>query len=666
VHEVVPKVAVQPDVPVEKPEHMAAVKKLSALKVELAETLQRDPDRAIERIEEFLKQHPGPRIANIAQEFIGRAKEAKEKLEKDWAEAKDASEKEIVAGRKAKAFHVLHAFVTAHPGTNQATLATGMMTGWVTDLRAEATRAADAGQYEQALDLLTLLQMFCLAEAKLPEDITAAVKKDLERITAEQKKMASFAEGDKREFAGILEKATAAAKETDTTTGKRYCFDESAKICREGTSQMKTVAFKKDLDAMAALYARAAQVFERMRMALESAKSVQLTNLGSYKAPGELTGWQARGLAFKPKELKELEAQNVPWKQIAPESLIEIAQALKIASGTTASDLLDIGALAFAAGASATAVEKLEQAVAADPAAKLVADAPLRILKPPPDRETVAKLLFFEATAARAKKQSDAVLKLQQRLIVEFADTEFVQKSRKQIQELGLPGGTAPDDTATASKTPDKVKDPPPPDKKDDKKPDKKDDKKDEAAIAELKKLGWTEITGNWTQDPQRKTMFSITGGGTLLVPFLDTAVKVTFQIEEGGSVAVYARYLVDTAEIKAQRATFDDYNVVLGHGYGIHYAGGMATVFGDKTPSEIVVGTTKGTYEKKALPVRVQSLSSKPGTHSVMILARGDHLEIYFDDKKRVTDDKLRSEGGVAIIVEGSAKLDSPTVQGK
>lgn len=394
---------------------MAAVKKLSRLKQELAEQVLQDPDAAIARMQDFLNQHPGPRVANIAQDFLAKAKEAKakkEKLDKDWAEAKGTAEEEALAGHKAKAFHVLRKFVDAHAGTKPASTALGMMLGWVTDLRSEAGKAAAAGNYGRAVEMLAL------ANSKLPDEITGPLQKDLERYTAEQ---------DKSEAAAAREREEATAKTKPTDQPKA--------------------------------------------------------------APPE---------------------------------------------------------------------------------------------KPEKKDETAAK----------------------------------------------------------------------------------KEEKTDEAVSAELRKLGWTEVTGNWTQDPKRKTVFSVSGGGALTAPLADACVQATFLNEEQGFVAVYLRYQADTPALKELRTTLAAYSLLLGAGYGVHCAGGSAAIYGDMHPSAVSPGTTKASYAKRPLPLKVQSWPAAPGPHTVSLVAHGDHLEISLDGKTITSYRKLRPEGSAAIIVGGNAKLDSPIVR--
>jgi hypothetical protein len=354
---------------------MNAVRKLSRLKQELADKVHQDPDAAIARMQEFLIQHPGPRVANIAQEFLAKAKETKEKLDKDWAAARASAEQEALAGHKAKAFHVLRSFVDAHAGSKQANTALGMMLGWMTDLRSEAGKAAETGHYDRAVEMLTL------AGSKLPQEITGPLQKDLERYTAERDNSRAAADADRGQLAVILNLAAVMARETDAVTGKRFDFEESAKVCRDGLAQLKSPLLKKKLEGAASLYSRAAQMLNRLRLAEEGAKSVELPGLGRIKEPVQLTGWDEHGLVYRP---KDLEAQTMPWRDVTADNLLQAAQALRVASTKSWADLLDTGALAFAAGLPNVALEKLELASAADPAARALADAPLRLLRPAP------------------------------------------------------------------------------------------------------------------------------------------------------------------------------------------------------------------------------------------------------------------------------------------
>ena len=455
-------------------QRLAVFKQLTLLKKDWSDKINQNPDQVIAGVLEFQKQHP--KVANMADDFLANAKEIKEKLEKDWSEAKGAAEEQVQARHKPEAFHILRNFVDAHEGTRQASIALGMMEGWVSDLHSAARKTAEAGDYETAIEMLTI------GDSKLPDEITAQIKKDLAQLAEEHKKFLSFAEADHKKLAGILVKAGSAAREADAA-GKRYDFEESAKICHEGLAQLKTFPVKKELEGLEAIYSRAAQVLVRMRLALESLKSVELQGLGKWKEAGQLLGWDEHGLLFKPKDL--VQEQKVPWSLVTAENLLQIAQALRIASGgKSATDLLDLGILAFAAGANTVALEKLEQAIAVDPATRPLARPVLRILKPgptPAEREMLARRLFTEATAAREKNENEKVLSLQKRLLGELSNTTFVQKRLKEVHDLGVPRVTE-----TPASPAEKVeKKDEPAAKKDEKKDDsaaKKDEKKDEPA----------------------------------------------------------------------------------------------------------------------------------------------------------------------------------------
>jgi serine/threonine-protein kinase len=640
------------DTPVmENAEEETAVRKLSALKVGLQEQLQRDPDAAIARMEEFLKLHRAPRIQNLAQEFLTRAKDAKESLDKDWAAAREAVEQDTIAGHKAAAFHQLRKFVDKHEGSKQAAAAEGMMLGLLADVRAEAAKLADAGQYDKAEDLLSM------ADSKLPEAITAPLRKDLERVQADREKARIFAESDRKQLTELHARAAAAARETDSVTGKRYDFTAAAKMLADGAPALRTPAIRKEGEGLADVYTRAARTLDRMRLALASVKTVPLQNLGSFKEPGELVGWTDKGLDFKP---RELQAQLVPWKIVTGENLLEVAQAVKVAAGSSPTDLLDLGSLAFCANVPSVAAEKLLRAIAADAAAKPLAVPALRILHPGPtaeERSGQAKQLFAGAVAARENKEPLKLFKLQQRLLADFADTEFVKTHQKEIQDL-LPGKAvqAPDKKDSEKKDPEKPKPDTPAARKDDEKKGP-----DDAVVAELKKFGWTDVHGNWAQDPKRRTAFVVIGGGLLTAPVSDGAVQVTFQLEEGASIGVYTRYLPESPATKELRATLASYDIILGAGYGVHCKSDGVRIYGDKTPGAIDTSTTRGTYEKRAVPMRLDSKAVQPGVHTASVAARGDKLDILFDGKPWRSADKLRAEGSLAIIIEGNAKVDSP-----
>jgi serine/threonine protein kinase len=634
-----------------KPEHLKAVKALSMLKQDLEEKLQSNPDHVIEQLQNFAKMHPNPRIADNAlnSPLMKRAKEAKEKLEKDWTVAKDTAEQEVAEGHKDKAFRALWKFVEAHEDTKQAAEATGMMRGMLGDIRRAAAVAAEKGEYVRAAQILAG------PANKLPADVGDVLKKDLEKVLIDFKRVQDFAEADNKHIAGLYERANANATGTDTG-GHRYAFEEAAKFIRDGVGQLQTEPGRKEAKALADVYTKAADMMAQMQSKVNSLKTVELQGLGKYPA-GQLTAWTDKELTYKPTNPPGLPPQPVPMKLVTPENLIQIAQALGISSKDAPGDHFGLGALSFAAGAKDIAAEHLPKAEGSE---KVLADAAMRFVKPataPASKNDLAKQLFGDALEAKAKKDMDTALKLQQRLIVELADTEFVQSNIKQIHQIGLPGGS---DTAVAHnppKTPEKT-----PDTKPDPKKDSAPEKTDPLVIAELKKLGWADVKGDWTQDKSRRNIFSVTNGGTLSVPLVDGGAQVQFQLDEGASLAIYVRHEPVESVPKTTRDNLEEYEFVLGPGYGASVESNSATIYGDFGPSVFSPGTSRAKLAKLPLPMRTDKKDLKPGLHSLQVVARGEKLEIQLDTKVvSRSSDNLRQTGNVVLVVEGSAKLDQP-----
>jgi hypothetical protein len=87
------------------------------------------------------------------------------------------------------------------------------------------------------------------------------------------------------------------------------------------------------------------------------------------------------------------------------------------------------------------------------------------------------------------------------------------------------------------------------------------------------------------------------------------------------------------------------------------------ATIYGDRIGTTGGVGSMRAQLEKMAVPSRLESKSVQNTVHNVIVSARGDKLEITLDGKIWRSQDKLRAEGGVSIIVEGTAQIDGPVV---
>ena len=634
----------------EKPEHMKAVKALSTLKQDLEDKIQTNPDQVIEQLQNFIKLHPAnPRLANLASPVMERARESKAKLEKDWSAAKDSSEQDLAEGHKDKAFRTLWKFVEAHEETKQASEAIGMMRGMLGDIRRAAAAAVEKGNYERAEQILVG------PANKLPPEIGDVLKKDLEKTLIEHKKALDFAEADNKAIAALYERANANATGADAG-GHRYSFEDAAKFIHDGIGQLQTEMGRKEAKALSDVYNRAADLMTQLQTKVNALKSVELQGLGKYPA-GQLTGWTEKELTYKPTNPPGLPPQPVPMKLVTPENLIQIAQAVAVSTKDTPGDHFGLGALAFAAGAKEIAVEQLLKAENGD---KVLADAAMKHLKsvaPPQSKNDLARQLYSDALDAKQKKDMDTAIKLQQRLIVELAETEFVQANLKQIHQIGLPGGSDVAVVHTPPKTPDKT-----PEKTPDMKKDPATEKTDPAVVAELKKLGWSEVKGEWTQDKARRNIFSVTAGGTLSAALIDGGAQVQFQLDEGASLAVYVRYEPVESVLKTTRDNLEEYDFVLGLGYGAIVDSTAASIYGDVSPSAYSPGTLRAKLAKLPLPMRTDKKDLKPGAHALQVFARGEKLEVQLDGKVvSRSSDNLRPTGNIVLVVEGSAKLDSP-----
>ena len=639
----------------EKPEHMKAVKALSTLKQDLEDKIQTNPDMVIEQLQNFIKMHPAnPRLANLASPVMERARESKAKLEKDWNATKDAADQDMAEGHKDKAFRTLWKFVEAHEDTKQASEATGMMRGMLGDIRRAAAAAVEKGNYERAEQILAG------PANKLPPELGDVLKKDLEKTLIEHKKALDFAEADNKAIAALYERANANATGTDAG-GHRYSFEDAAKFIRDGIGQLQTETARKEAKALSDVYNKAADLMVQLQTKVNTLKTVELQGLAKYPA-GQLTGWTEKELTFKPTNPPGLPPQPVPMKLVTPENLIQIAQAVAVSTKDTPGDHFGLGALAFAAGAKEIAVEQLAKVDNGD---KALADAAMKHLKsvaPPQSKNDLARQLYSDALDAKQKKDMDTAIKLQQRLIVELAETEFVQANLKQIHQIGLPGGSDVAVVHNPPKTPDKTPEKTPEKTTDPKKDPAAADKTDPAVIAELKKLGWGEVKGEWTQDKSRRNIFSVAAGGTLSLAAVDGGAQVQFQLDEGASLAVYVRHEPVESVLKTTRDNLEEYDFVLGLGYGAIVDANAAAIYGDISPSAYSPGTLRAKLAKLPLPLRTDKKDIKPGPHSLQVIARGEKLEIQLDGKVvSRSSDNLRQTGNIVLIVEGSAKLDSP-----
>ncbi|HEY3325316.1 MAG TPA: serine/threonine-protein kinase [Planctomycetota bacterium] len=625
-----------------KPEHQAAMRKLSVLRRDLTEALLANPDEAIPKIQQFLNDHPNapPRVKGQIENLLKEAHANKKKLEEDWDAARADVAKE---DKKWKAFKILRAFADAHEGSKQTAEAHGMMLTMLPAVLAVARHAAEAGNVDKAEELLD--------PTGLPNDLATPLKAELEKVQVKGKEIAAKAAGERKHFAALCDKVAGQAHDADSS--KRFDFEDAAKALREGAADFKTDSCLADAKALAELYSKAAGVMSKMKTAAGGSRGVELTGLGTFGA-GALQGWTDRGLTYKPADLPQ--SQTVPWKAVTADKLLEVAKALEAIDKTVPADPFSIGALAFAAGAKDAALAAMAKVPEKD-ASHALAEAAERALKPPPSRDALAKQLYEDALEAKQKKNADAAFKLQQRLVVEFADTTFVLGHLEDIRSLV---GSSAKDVATKKDTePDKKKDVVP-DKKKDAPPEKK---VEAAALADLKKMNWTEIKGDWIEDPNQRGSFTVKGGGSLFAPVLNGGVQAAFTLEGESSVGVFVRF---EPESDAHKALYKEYyanDLYLGQGYGVSTYNASLYIYGDKLPYS-PANSVAGKLERAGVPLRIGTRPLTPGMHEIKVVVSPDGLDIWIDKKKLPhSQGKLKPTGGMAINVTGNARIDFPAV---
>lgn len=613
----------------------AALKKLTEFIQEHKQMLPHNPGLVRVHLDDFLKDHAHIKLNLRARTYIEEIEEAEAHLKKDADTLRESTFQDIKEGHWIHAIIELLNFEKNYAGSEAAVKAHEEALRLSGRLQAAAQSDADAGKFSEALEKLNK------SIEKLPPGFDETLSKQVAAIEAQQQKVKAQAEEGKK-IAELHALAFGICRDFDAASGKRYRCEEAATVYRLGKETLKTATAQAEATALIEIYTRAAKAMERMKLAVNGKTPVDIELL---KTKGRLLAWDEKGLTFEPEEDKS-QTQSIGWKGVTPENLILIAQTLKFWSHDGTEENYTLGALAFAAGAEALAAEKLQRAAVLEPKLKETVDAAVRLLKvsakpavkaPDASRETLAKQDFELAVAAREKRDMDAIKKASTHLLLEYADTEFVQAHSKQIQELSLPLGAVKD---------------PDVEKKD------KETKDDALATAELKKLGWEEANGNWSE-PQRG-IFHLQGGGELIAKVADAAVQLSFQLEPGASIGIYFRYEPESEISKGRMKRLENYNIEVGRGYGFFIDSKEITVFGAK----LTGGTGVRRIDLPEVPIKLASSPLEAGAHTVQMAVHGDKLELKIDDRpKLATDLKLRAEGHVMVIMEGNLKLNAPLI---
>jgi serine/threonine protein kinase len=189
--------------------------------------------------------------------------------------------------------------------------------------------------------------------------------------------------------------------------------------------------------------------------------------------------------------------------------------------------------------------------------------------------------------------------------------------------------------------------------------PKKEPGKEEKAAsVAELKKLGWTVKGDDWLQDPKKKTTFSVKDGELRSEDGNEIRASFLFP-DDKTRVEMFVRF--ETPEIRRARQLFDKMldhlRIEAGPGYGVQVENNEVTIFGAK------VATTPRD-EKIPVPAKLDKFPLPAGPLTLSVAVGEKSLVIWVNQKKFQYGEKIRAEGSIRITVEGSAKIDSPTVK--
>ncbi|HYF52486.1 MAG TPA: protein kinase [Planctomycetota bacterium] len=593
---------------------------------QIASGMQRNPVEAIRRLEDILRTARNARQKARVQEALQRAKQSQEALAQKWQALQKKTAEEASKKNYAAALFGLLEFYQAHSGTQEATQAGKIIVGLLESYRTENAKLAENGDIDAAIRNLNSVA------GKLPVEFAQPLKAESQKLQQKQAEQKDAADADAKQLAQMYEKAqTLAQKDTDAA-GRKFLFNDAAKLFKEGAGKLKLVASKKDAASLADVYARAAAALDEMRAEVNK-KAVLVPAFGNFSNV-TLPGWNDNGIQYAVKEFKD-QVQTLPYKSLTPKHILQVAEALKVGAENTAGEAFKLGSLAFALGSDLLARTKLE-AASADEKFKAACEAALKRMGPADSssREAQAAQIFKDASAAKEKKDMDTVQKLAMRLTIDFADTDFVKSHAEQLHALQLPPGAEKE-------------------KEKEKKQEAEKPVEGESAEAEIKKLGWSGVSGEWTQDPKRKSLFSVKGGGMLTYD-ADVDLKVTAAPEEGGAVHIYYRYVgdVDNEEVRRWvreiKAAFQKRGIELGYGYGAVVKTGEVNLFGSRDLKETLVPTKEGTVKVPPGPVPI-ALTAQEGKLTVTMPG---------SQPKRFNQ-PMREGGQTAIIIEGNARIE-------
>jgi tRNA A-37 threonylcarbamoyl transferase component Bud32 len=606
------------------------------------------PQELAAQWDSFLKRFPDAPQAGQARQRAAECQAAAEKLETDWQQCEKQAGDALAGGDPRTAARLLVAFARDHSDSPQGQAARdkleSLRDAFVTRVKEQIQRSramAEGGDYEGARKLLNGLRDELpdrLAEAAGLREALAAVQ---ESENAAREKEARQAEVDAKRLEELHQEAAALARSQE-----RPCqFDKAAALYQGAAKTLGCEPMRQAAAAWAERYSRAAQLWDRTRQAVAAGARPEVSELGQYRLPGRVAGWDDKGLTYVSPQLPGGAAgQLVPWRQVTPVQALALAKAAQPAPTEQAAKL-DLGLMAYALGAWAAAAELLEPGQFADTGLQLLASEPharaVRTIQ-----ETQAAETLAAGRAAREKGDRAGALRAVQTLKAEpLSGTDLVKANAEEIAALE----TWAQEAAPAAKAEEPRAEPGP---------------ASPETVAELKKLGWENVEGNWTPDPKRKGVYAVKDG-KLTLAARDVALTLSFQLGQGAKLSAMVRYRKDRIPDWARRmggGVMDR----LGPGYGLVCTTATAQVYG---PYE-----SRGWGGKKGgpfwgerfligAPYKTQDWPMNPAQHQAVIQVKGDAMELVLDGRA-VQGRDLRQDGTVLLSIEGAAEITMPQVR--
>ena len=595
---------------------------IEALKREMIDQYNLNPSAF--NLKTFLIRNP--RMLRLGMEQLKQTLAA-EAFTRNWQTKKELSASEFSLGNKQKALRILCDFIGVHDGSDEAGEARQKLAEILTELRQASKVAADAAHYESAQRMLEK------AIECVPPDMSESLKSDLDEVCKRRQQRIDSANAEIKILKDLY-------KKTSELTFRRYCFSEASKECLNQLENIHSQEIKLEVKSLSDVYLRAVSIIDQLRLSVnKDGIEVELPKLGKVK----IFRWNDHDLSILPLGYDKNASIMLPYEKLLSDDLVRMTNVIQ-PNNEQVGYLCDRLAFTFAAGAEDEALktlEKLNKVEINEPHLRKLVETVLRWMKP----DIRAQKLFNEALVAREKNDWRLVQQMQQALVMEFADTNFVKGHLKEIDGLPPPFSDSSGFDVL----------PPSQDKKNLQQESEVD--ADSSTTMELKNLGWTHAFGNWNQDKQQSTYFCEKNRGRLICEKNDGKVHVNFKLlDENANVGIFAHYIPRHKRAPDPRET----GLEIARGFGIQVLHGKAYIyFGNATQD-------KG-LKKWPSPIMVLKSGEQPlplnTVHNLTLSVRGDNLDLTLNGRAwhASADAKFINEGVITIIIEGKVELSGP-----